>query len=265
MTVNKLIAITLTCTSLFAGNAFAHDDYQISCDTNITSNIAFSDNELVVQSTKQEDILFKANGTVFLDGTQVALTTDEQKLAQIYYKDVEAAIPMVVDITIEALKITNMALVEVFTGLLGEDNELPQELNIRINDIAKSVEEHVYQDPNSLTFNSAYLKDDIGLGDDLDQEIDEMKAEIISSVMGQMIVAIGKSMLNGDGDFSKLETRMENLGQDIEIKAEALAEGLKEKSIDLCDKIKTLDETETKLRKVDELRYLNTIHFNKNA
>ncbi|MFT4653288.1 MAG: hypothetical protein ACJA0G_000195 [Kangiellaceae bacterium] len=265
MTFNKLAALTLTCTSLFAASTFAQNDDHMSCNANITGNIAFANNELVVKSTKQEDILFKSNGTVFVDGDQIVLTSYQQKLARSYHNDVEASIPIVVDLTIEALKITDMALVEVFTGLLGEGSKLPQKLKLRINDISNSIKTHVYQDPNSLTFNSLYLKDDLGLGADLEQEVEEIKAEIISSVMGQVIVAIGQSMLKGDGEFSELETRMKNLGKDIEKRAQGLAQDLKEKSVNLCEKIKTLDRTETELRKIDELRYLDTIHFNKKA
>jgi hypothetical protein len=265
MFLNKLIAPIFIWTSLFAASAMAQNDYQMSCKADITSNIIFANNQLIVKSTKQEDILFEADGTVLVNGRQIALTKEEKKLTQRYYKDVEDSIPIVVDISLAALKITSMAVTEVFTGLLGKDSELPQKLNTRINEVANAVKEHVYQDPNSLTFNSAYLKDDLGIGNELDQEIEALKEELISSMMGQFIIAIGKSILDGDGNFAELETRMNDIGKDIEKRAEALAKGLKEKSLGLCDKIKRLDKTEVELRKIDALRYLNTIDFNKDA
>jgi hypothetical protein len=265
MISKKLTAIAVTFTSLFAVNAFAQSDYQLSCDTNINSNIEFANNQLVVKSTKDEDILFKSNGVVFVDGKEISLTSEEQSLTKSYYSDVEASIPMVVDITVEALNITSVALTEVFKGLLGENTQLPAKLDLRINGVATAIKEHVYQDPDSLTFNSGYLKGDLGLGDNLDEEIEEIKEEVVSSMMGQLLMAIGKSMLNGDGNFADLEQRMTTLGQDIEQKAQALAKGLEEKSKSLCDKIKSLDDTEEQLRKIDELRYLDTIHFNNKA
>lgn len=265
MIFKKLAAFTFTCTSFLSASAFAHNDFHASCDTNISANIEFSNNQLLVKSTKQEDILFESNGLVFVDGKKIALNAEQQAIAKSYYNDVETSIPMVVDITVEALNITSMALTEVFTGLLGEETELPQKLNVRIDGIANSLQDHVYQDPNSLTFNSSYLKEDIGLGDNLEEEIEEIKDEIISSMMGKLIMAIGQSMMSGDGDFSELEKRMENLGQDIEQKAETLAKRLEEKSVALCDKIKNLDETEAQLREIKALRYLDTIHFNKRA
>lgn len=265
MTLKHLTLTTLTLASLFSTSTFANGDYQMSCNVNINGNIAFANNELTVESASQESILFTATGAVLLDGKPVTLSAEEKALALRYYKDVEASIPMVVDVTLEALKITDIALEEVFTGLLGAKSKVPQTLNVRINDIANSVKEHVYQDPNSLTFNSAQLKSDLGVGDKLEQEIEQMKAEIVSSVMGQLIVAIGQSMMNGGGNFAQLEARMGSLAQDIELKAKELGASLKEKSGDLCDKMKSLDETETQLQKVSKLGNLDTIYFYKKA
>jgi hypothetical protein len=265
MKFTKLAVAILSSTSLFTFGAFAQSDYQLSCDANITSNIAFANNQLTVESSKQEKILFTSTGVVYVDDQKINLNKEEQAKAQQYFRDAEDAIPMVVEITVEALNVTNMALTEVFKGLLGEKSVLPQTLNKRINEISNAIQEHVYQDPNSLTFNSAHLKGDIGLGENLDQEIEAIKQEIISSMMGQLIVAIGQSMMNGDGNFSELEARMNTLGKDIETKAEALADRLKEKSTTLCDKIQSLDETENELNQIESLRYLDTIEFNKKA
>lgn len=263
MRFKKLAAVAFACITFSAAEVYAYNDYQLSCETNITSNIIFADKQLTVRSTTDEDILFDSAGRVKVDGKSISLTKEEQKLAQRYFNEVEATIPIVVDITVEALKITNMALTEVFTGLLGEDSELPQTLNNRIDKVTDAIKTHVYQDPNSLTFNSAYLKDDLGLGNDLDTEIESMKAEIISSMMGELMVSLGKAMLSGDGDFSDLGTRMENLGIDIDQKAELLSKNLEEKSLVLCERIKGIDDTETQLRSINALQNLNTIHFKK--
>lgn len=263
MTFKKLTAISFAISAFFGANAFAHNDFQLSCDTNISSNIVFADNQLSVKSTKNEDILFNAEGVVSVDGKQISLTKEEQKLTQRYFNEVEATIPVVVDITVEALKITNMALTEVFTGLLGENSQLPQTINKRIDKVADGIRNHVYQNPNSLTFNSNYLKDDLGLDDDLEQEIESIKEEVVSSMMGELMVALGKAMISGDSDFSELEKRMDNLGDDIEKKAEILSKTLEEKSIDLCERISNIDNTEAQLRNINALENLDTIHFNK--
>jgi hypothetical protein len=263
MTFKKLIALSFAASAFLSTSVFAHDDYQLSCDTNISGSIVFANNQLTVKSNKDEDILFNSTGIVKVDGKPISLSKEEQELAQRYYNEVEATIPIVVDITVEALKITNTALTEVFSGLLGENSELPQKLNTRINDISEAIRAHVYQDPNSLTFNSDYLKDDLGLGDDLETEIESITEEIVTSMMGELMISFGKAMLSGDGDLSELEKRMENLGQDIEQKTEVLGKRLEEKSLVLCERIKSIDATETQLRSINALRNLDTIHFNK--
>jgi hypothetical protein len=265
MTLKKLTVITLACANLFVSSAFASNDYQLSCNVNISSDILFANKELIVKSSEQEAILFKANGAVYVNDRKITLTKNEQKLAQRYYKDVEASVPMVVDIAVEILKITDLALKEVFSGLLGKNSSLPEKLNARINGVTTTLKDHVYQDPNSLTFDSAHLKRNLGLGNELTKEIEQIKAEIVSTLMGQLMVAIGQSMMNGGGDFTALESRMANLAKDIEKKAKTLGDSVKESAAALCDKIEALSKTEKELRKVYELRYLDTVYFTKKA
>ena len=263
MTFKKLTAISFAFSAFFAANALAHNNVQLSCDTNISSNIVFADNQLTVKSSTNEDILFNADGIVTVDGKKISLTKEEQKLTQRYFNEVEATIPIVVEITVEALKITNMALTEVFTGLLGEKSQLPQTITKRIDQLADGIRSHVYQNPDSLTFNSHYLKNDLGLNDDLEQEIESIKEEVVSSMMGELMVTLGKAMISGDSNFSELEKRMENLGGDIEKKADILSKTLEEKSLLLCERISKIDDTEAQLRNINALENLDTIHFNK--
>lgn len=265
MKYKNIAAIAISVTSLYTTSVFSYNDYQLSCDTNITSELLFANNQLMVKSTQQEEIVFTSGGLVSVNGKPVKLTPEERKLTLLYFKEVEASIPIVVDITVEALQITDMALTEVFKGLLGNEAQLPQTLSVRINGITTAIKDHVYQDPKSLTFNSMYLKNDLGVGSELNEEIGKIKEEVVSTIMGQVIVAVGKSMLSGGGNFAELQGRMETLGSDLEAKAQELAKGLEDKSTHLCDKIKLLDDTETTLNQNDALRYLNTITFNKRS
>lgn len=247
--------------ALFSTQAYAADNDHTSCNVNITSDIVFANNQLTVQSTKQEAILFKSDGSVFVDNKRVTLSENEKEISKSYYKEVESAIPVVVDITVDALTLTEAALAEVFTGLLGPQTKVPSNLTYRISDVANTIKTHVYQDPKSLTFNSAELKNEIGVGSELDAQIEQIKAEVVSSIMGQLIVAVGQSMMTGGTNFSELESRMTNLAQNIEQKAELLGNNLKEKSVGLCDSVKKLDATEAKLRQIAKLQHLNTFEF----
>ncbi len=263
MTFTKLATITFTCASVFATSAFAQNNFQSSCDANINADLNFSNNQLLVKSITNQDILFHADGAVFIDGKSISLTAPEQTLTKSYYKGVEETIPMAVDITIEALSITNLALTEVFTGLLGEKNSISSKIDSRLGKVASSIKEHVYQNPDSLTFNSEYLKRDLGLGNDVDQEIQKIQEEIMTAAMGELLLIVGQSMMSGNNDFVGLQKRMENIGDEIEEKAGRVGKQLEKKTTVLCEKLKSLDDTEDQLQKVSALRHLNMIDISK--
>lgn len=265
MNLKTLSIVSLFTLSSCAANALAHEYDHNSCNTNLEGELNFANNQFTVQSSEDESILFKANGEVFVDGTKLKLSAQDTAIALQYYNGVESSIPMVVDITTEALSIANYAVTEVFTAFLGEDSSLPQLIDEKLDNAARTIKEHVYQDPNSLTFNSETLEQEFGFNDDFDQQIEEIKDEILSSFMGEIFIAIGKAMLNKDDGFSDFEQRMESLGDDIELRVEQHSNNLKEKSIALCEKMEALEGTESELQKIEALRYLNMIEINNKA
>lgn len=259
MSFVKMTALTITCLGALSANVYASTNFDTSCEANINGELSFADNQLLVKSTTKQDIVIMADGLVLVDGKTIDMNGQQTQLAKRYYQDVEASIPMVVDVTVEALRITNIALTEVFTGLLGEDSQLPSKIKNRLDDVAKAIEDHVYQNPDSLTFNSAYLEKDLGLDDNLDAEIENIQNELVSEAMGEMFVLLGKAMLSGDSDFSKFEQRMEKLGEEIEQRVESASVQIEKAAEKLCDKMHSLDETENQLQSVQELRHLDMI------
>ncbi len=259
MSLIKKTALSIACVGLVSTNVYAHNTIDTSCKANINGDLSFANNQLLVKSTSKEDIVIMPDGLVLVDGKPISLNRQQTGLAKRYFEDVEASIPMVVDVTVEALKITNIALNEVFTGLLGEDSALPGKIKSRLDDLADAIEDHVYQDPDSLTFNTAYLEEDLGFDDNLDAEIESIQNELVAEAMGEMFILLGKAMLTGDSDFSNFEQRMNKMGEEIEQRVESASVQIEEAAEKLCDKIHSLDETENQLQSVHELRHLNMI------
>lgn len=253
-TLSFLSTIALSAT-VQAGN-FSN----ASCETNINGEMSFANNVLLVKSDKQEDIVFSSNGDVSVNGKPVSLNNQQQQAAQHYFNNVEASIPIVVDITVEALSITNMALTEVFTGLLGENSEFPKVVSNKLSQVSKAIEDHVYQDQHSLTFNSAYMSEELGIDNGFEQEIEEIQEELMASFMGEMFMSLGKAMISGDSSFADLEKRMETLGDEIDTKANNLGKQLEQKAIDLCKKFEAIDQAENELQNVQELRHLDLVN-----
>lgn len=239
-----------------------HKGFSTSCDSNFNGEMSFTNNTLTVITEENETLLFDANGRVLVDGKLITLNASEQASAQQYFASVERAIPMVTTIAIEAINITNLALTETFTALLGDDSQLPKTINDKLSKLAKGIESHVYQNPESLTFDSAYFENDLGFDNNIEQEIEEMTEEMMSSAVGEVLMALGKAMMSG-GDTSDFETRMENMGKDIELRAEALAKELEAKAENLCGTLREIDDTENQLQSVEALRHLNMVDVHK--
>lgn len=172
---------------------------------------------------------------------------------------------MVVDITIEALNITNMALKQVFKGFFGEQTELANLIDQRLTGAANAIEDHVNQNPDSLTFNSVYLWEDLGFDQSLEKEIDDITQELMSKLMGQLFIEMGQALFSGDTTFEDLEARMEAMGTEIEKRADELSVRIEDKTDKLCEKLYSLDSTEDKLNQIDELKNLNLINLKHKA
>jgi hypothetical protein len=267
------LSLIIACSSSFAAvaqdkhNNSQHSSFNnSSCETNLNADMKFSDNELTVITRSKQTVMFDGSGRVIVDGETISLSASEKSLAQRYYNDVEQAIPMVTSIAVEAINITNMALTEVFTGLLGENSALPQMIDERLGSISKAIQEHVYQNPDSLTFDTHYFEEDLGFDSSLDNKIDEITEELMSTAMGEVLMALGKAMMTNGSNMSDFETRMEKMGKDIETRADALALELEEKAESLCNTLQAIDETENKLQSIEPLSDLNMVEvFNKKA
>lgn len=258
ITLSFVTAVSIA-QAAYAPTALAHDGFNTDCNTNIESEMSFSNNQLTVWTQNKQAITFDKAGYISVDGETLSLNSSQQQLAKSYYQDVESAIPMVVNVTVEALEVTNIALTAAFTGLLGEDSELPRMIGSKLEEISKAIEDHVYQDTNSLTFNSTYFEQDLGFDENIDEEIEAIQEEIMSTAMGEVFMALGKAMISGDTDFSNFEQRMEKLGEEIEMKADALAEELEETAKDLCETLQRIDSTENELQSIKGLKDLNMI------
>lgn len=262
-----LMASLVLGTNLFmAQTSLAHSDqYYSSCDTQINSTISLANKTLFVETTQDQQVEISANGEVYVDGKKLSLTSAQRETAKRYYNEVEASVPMIVDITVGALDITATALGEVFAGLLGDDNELPQKIVSKLEDARDSIEQSVYQDPNSITFNSHDIENSIVDDNFLDEHIDEVVESVQSALVGEILMNLGKAMFNDDYSMDEFGERMDKMGEQIEQKVESASYILEEKAEVLCEQYEQIDNTERKLQQIDALKNLDMIKFNKRA
>lgn len=241
--------------------SFANTNFNFKCETNFSGEMSLENNVLSINSTNKDSIVFTPSGKVTVNNKSLSLNSEQQSIAKAYYDDIESSIPIAVDITIEALSITNVALTKVFKGFFGDRTDLPNLIDQQLTGATKAIKEHVYQNPDSLTFNSVYLSEDLGFDQSLEKEIDNITQELMSKLMGQLLIGMGQALFSGDTNFEDFEARMEAMGTEIEKTVDEMSITLEDKTDKLCEKLYSLDSTEDKLNQIDELKNLNLINL----
>ena len=263
--MKKTIATTIGLCALTAFNASAAQYHSEQCDINLNGDLRFAEKTLMVKTTADEEVKITDSYMVYLDGKKLSLSAEETKWIQEYYQGIEQSIPQVMTVAAEGVKIANYAVSEVLRGFLGEQSKVASQLEIKLDDLYSKLTKHVYQNPESLTFDSAKLQTELGLGPDFDAEVDLIVSDVMEKAMGEFLVQMGRSMLNGEGSMESFEQRMSKMGDDIESKVESQTDGIEKEAKVLCEMLTTIDASESKVQKIKGLSKVDIVSKSKNA
>ncbi len=247
-------------------SSYAHDFNSDACDVNLNGDIVLANNEMTITSEQNDVILFNRNGDASVNGKTLQLNAQERDTVSSYVEGFERAVPKAIALAAKAIELTNYALGEVFTGLLGEDSSLPGILADKLNALQQKLESHVYQQPDAVTFNSAFFEGSAELDSEFERDIDAAVEEVMGTAMAELLVSLGRSMLSGDSSMENFEDKMTNLGETIEATVEEQSQQLKGDALELCDALKDIEQQEAKLQKIKGLESIDFIHVsNKSA
>lgn len=251
--------VVFVSSAFFACSVQAQSFNNDQCNADFKGDVVFENNILQVFPDANKVIAFNSSGKVSVDGAQISLNSAQTDSAKAYYANAEAALPIVVDISTEAIHIANISLSETAIGILGPNTKLPKMIDAKLMAISESIKSHVYANPDSLTFKSAQLEKELGGNEGFDDEINKVTAEMTAAFTAELL----QSVMSGKTKFEDVEKRLEKLGEEIEEKAEALAEQLEDKTKLLCEKLEAIDAAETQLQSVSALNDLNIIVVSK--
>lgn len=271
--MKKFIVTSIGFIALTAFNANLHAEtiagkhryHNDQCDINLNGEFRFADKTLTVVTIADDSIKITDNYSVFLNEQQQELSKQETQWVKEYYDSVEETIPQVMTVAAEGVKIANYAVTEVLRGFLGNESKVASQLETKLTDIHTRLKEHVYQNPNSLTFDTEALEDELGFGSDFDAEVDQIVSDTMENAMGEFLVQMGRSMLNGEASMGSFEQRMENMGKDIEAKVEGQTKQIEAEAKRLCEMLTTIDASETNIQKIKGLSGIDVVTKNNNA
>ncbi|WP_395341474.1 DUF2884 family protein [Ningiella sp. W23] len=254
---------------LFHSNASAYNFNNETCNVQLDGDILLTNTMLTITTTDNDQIELSESGNAVINGQSIDLTRAQRQDVIAYVDGFEATVPKAMALAAKAIELTNEALTEVFTGLLGEGSELPKLLNKRLNELQQKLESTVYPSPGTLvfdsrTFGSNIYNDKQETQTEFERDLDQAIEEITSSAMAEMLVLIGKSMLSGDGAMQDFETRMQTMGDNIDAAVSTQSEALEQDATALCEDLIAIDETEDKLQSITELKDLNLLNVSAN-
>jgi len=261
--MKTIIATTISLCALTAFNVSAGQYNSQQCDINLNGDLRFAEKTLTVKTKADDEVKITDSYMVYLNGEKLSLSAEETTWVKGYYDGIEQSIPQVMTVAAEGVKIANYAVTEVLRGFLGAESKIASQLEIKLTDLYGKLKNHVYQNPESLTFDSAKLESELGFGPDFNAEVDLIVSDVMEKAMGEFFVQMGRSMLNGEGSMESFEQRMENMGKEIESKVEGQTESIELEAKKLCQMLTTIDAAESKVQKIKGLGNMDIVTKNK--
>lgn len=247
--------LTLTSAILMSGSVLAHN----SCDIDLNAHVRI-DNK-VVEFSDENQPLYKIvdDKYLYVEGDKVSLDKQQQVLVTQYSKDIKALVPEVRGVVTEGIDLAVEGVGLAFNELLGEDNDVGNELTSELTIIKEELAQKLSLE-HGVSIGKEGVADDNFFGKEFENRIETVVESAVKKSMGTLLIAVGKEMLFSGGDPEAFEARMENFGEQIETEMESRAEELEKKANVLCYSVKKLDEQEEHLREeVSELAPFNMI------
>ncbi|MFC3121235.1 DUF2884 family protein [Agaribacter flavus] len=260
--MKKCIFIITTLLSTASLHANAHDFNSIGnkCDINFEGEVRITNGQIAIQHGESQTLIIEKSGEVHQTGHSLDLNSQQKDIASRYYKQINQAVPQAVSLAEDAVEIANTALTKVFTGFFGDDSQFVKSMNDSILAIEKEVKSAIFPEDGVIVFGKSVFTDGGNVSGTLGKQIEDTVEALISEGMGEIFMALGRSMLNGDGNFSDFEARMEKLGADIESEVETQAASLEHSAKAFCDSLVELDKTETQLQTIEAFKNIDMIN-----
>jgi hypothetical protein len=225
-----LLSPTLSCLVL-ASLALSAQAKEIRCD--ITSDYDLTVNDRSVIFTRESGTpkaVVMRQGRLFVDDRWVSLSADDSQRLRQFEQGARKAMPLAHEIGRDAADIAFTALGEVAAGISNH----PDKTRASLDRARKSIDRSIGRAISANRFNSA----------DLEQGIEQAVAEVMPSVIGDIVVGALTAALTGD--TARIE-RMDNLDKEVEARVAPRAKALEARAEKLCAQMRELDRLDDAL------------------
>jgi len=237
---------------LCSTTVFAHD-HQNSCDVNLHGGVKISQQEIAFfkenVNSKAQDPLYKIvdDKNLMLNGQRIQLNSKQQQLVTNYAHSIRKMIPAVKQVANEGVDLAIEGVSTAFNELLGDNNEVTNDLVTELSKVRTEINKHFEQD-KTLYINESGVEGENFFDHEFEAHIESAVKSAVKKSIGNLLVAVGQKMLFSGGDDDGFEQRMEQFGDKMAAKMEFKATKLEQRANALCASMVHIDQLEEQLK-----------------
>jgi len=244
-----VLASTLLLCSSFT---FAHDDNN-SCDVDIHGGMKITQQDIsffkqaVTETSSDQSSLYTIHNDqqLYVHGKQVDLTSKQQELVSNYAHHIRTMVPKVKQVANEGIDLAIEGVSVAFNELLGNDNDVSNELVLELTKVKNQVNER-FDENKPLYINEKGINGDDVFDEEFERHIESTVETAVKKSIGSVLIAVGREMMFSDGDA--FEQKMEKFGDKMEATMEVKANKIEQKVSGLCLSMKKIDQLEEALK-----------------
>ena len=239
---NRLMMSFTALTVLLSTNvAFAHEDqfHNNACDIQLIQDVTITPDHILIRSNDKTLYDLYKNDMVFYKGEKIQLTPEQKDLVSQYVEDSRNLVPAVNRVVVDSIQVASDALSKTFDEF-GIDNDIES----KFNELQYTLQEQYRMADGTYHFTNDNLHADYA-NEKIDEAIEDVMADLVPSLIGNVLQLVGKAMTEGEDGFAHLEGMDERIEQEIEAQAERLEEQVEI----LCQDVKRLNELEDRIQK----------------
>lgn len=220
-----------------------------TCEIDLAYGLVVNDDQIRVMDKSRTILQINQQRQLFISGQWVELDAEQQQQLYKYAAGLHDTIPKMIVIATEGVDLVADTINQVYLGLMGSDHESYERLNKEMKDVKERVRDkfrhasdHYFIAPGSLESVDEFV------GVDIDEELEQA----ISTSLGGILSAIGG--INTDGNeanqerVDRLSRKLDGMSAQFEDDLAPRASTLKMKAHWYCDRLRSINANEERLR-----------------
>lgn len=231
------------------------------CNVELNGKMQLENKVLAVELDNDTRLTIGQDRIPYIDGVALDLTTQQQNWVDLYYDGINQAAPQAASIATDAVALASTAINEVFTELLGSDNDALADLSDKLRHLDQQIQYNFYAENGDIRIHSESFENGEFFGEQWEAQFEEAIEDLVTDSIGHLMVALGTQLIFSGGDMDAFEQKMERFGEQMEQKVEYQATALEEKADILCSTLAQVDYAESQLQKIKQLERLDVIQL----